>query len=141
MKKFLHLDLFSGIGGFALAVDLVWPNSTHIFCDNDLFCQEVLKKHWPNSKIYGDIRTVTDSSSDRFAGGGSTIEVKERYEAHPRHSRELERRFERPYPSITDTINERSVQSEHEERPRQEERVSARHKFGVDLLTGGFPCQ
>lgn len=58
-----HLDLFSGIGGFALAVDTVWPGSEHIFCDNDPFCAQVLKKHWPNSKIYGDIRTLTNSGS------------------------------------------------------------------------------
>lgn len=51
-----HLDLFSGIGGFALAVDTVWPGAEHIFCDNDPFCQVILKKHWPKSKIYGDIR-------------------------------------------------------------------------------------
>ena len=50
-----HIDLFSGIGGFALAVDTVWPNSEHIFCDNDSFCQSVLRKHWPNSYIFGDI--------------------------------------------------------------------------------------
>ena len=54
-----HLDLFSGIGGFALATESVWPEIEHTFCDNDLFCQAVLKKHWPNSKIYGDIRTLT----------------------------------------------------------------------------------
>lgn len=54
-----HLDLFSGIGGFAYAVDQVWPEAEHIFCDNDKFCQQVLKKHWPNSKIYGDIRQLT----------------------------------------------------------------------------------
>lgn len=60
-----HLDLFSGIGGFALAVDTVWPGSEHIFCDNDLFCQQVLKKHWPNSKIYGDIRQIiTDTERE-----------------------------------------------------------------------------
>jgi len=53
---FRHLDLFSGIGGFAYAVDQVWENAEHIFCDNDKFCQRVLKKHWPNSKIYGDIK-------------------------------------------------------------------------------------
>lgn len=53
-----HLDLFSGIGGFAIAVDEVWPGSEHIFCDNDKFCQAVLKKHWPQSKIYGDIRAL-----------------------------------------------------------------------------------
>jgi DNA (cytosine-5)-methyltransferase 1 len=63
-----HLDLFSGIGGFALAVDTVWPGSEHIFCDNDKFCQQVLKKHWPNSKIYDDIRTITDSGSKKQRG-------------------------------------------------------------------------
>lgn len=58
-----HLDLFSGIGGFALAVDTVWPGSEHIFCDNDPFCQQVLKKHWPDSKIYGDIKSITKESA------------------------------------------------------------------------------
>lgn len=65
MKKIKHLDLFSGIGGAALALDWVFGkgNIEHIFCDNDKFCQQVLKKHWPNSKIYGDIRTVTNTRS------------------------------------------------------------------------------
>ena len=54
----IHLDLFSGIGGFALAAERVWPDIKHIFCDNDPFCQQVLKKHWPKSKIFGDIRTL-----------------------------------------------------------------------------------
>jgi site-specific DNA-cytosine methylase len=40
-----HLDLFSGIGGFAYAVDQVWPGANHVFCDNDPFCQQVIKKH------------------------------------------------------------------------------------------------
>lgn len=65
-----HLDLFSGIGGFALAADRVFGNVEHIFCDNDLFCQEVLKKHWPNSKIYGDIRTITNTEYRGFREGG-----------------------------------------------------------------------
>ncbi len=60
-----HIDLFSGIGGFALAADRVFGDVEHIFCDNDLFCQEVLKKHWPNSKIYGDIRSfATDTERE-----------------------------------------------------------------------------
>ena len=54
-----HIDLFSGIGGFALAIDRVWPGTEHIFCDNEPFSQEILKKHWPGSQIYGDIRTLT----------------------------------------------------------------------------------
>jgi DNA (cytosine-5)-methyltransferase 1 len=53
-----HIDLFSGIGGFALAVEKVWPNSQHIFCDNDLYCQNLLKLRFPNSKIYGDIKEI-----------------------------------------------------------------------------------
>lgn len=60
-----HLDLFSGIGGFALAADRVWGDVEHTFCDNDLFCQEILKKHWPKAKIYGDIRTLTNTKTDR----------------------------------------------------------------------------
>lgn len=54
-----HLDLFSGIGGFSLAADRVWPGIEHVFCEIDPFCQVILKKHWPNAPIYGDIRTVT----------------------------------------------------------------------------------
>jgi len=54
-----HLDLFSGIGGFALATEMVWDNVEHIFCDNEPFAQQILKKHWPTAKIYGDIRTLT----------------------------------------------------------------------------------
>jgi DNA (cytosine-5)-methyltransferase 1 len=57
MKK--HLDLFSGIGGFALAADWAFGEVEHTFVEIDLFCQEVLKKHWPKAKIYGDIRTIT----------------------------------------------------------------------------------
>ena len=54
-----HLDLFSGIGGFALAVEEVWgADSEHVFCDNDPFSQRILAKHWPNAQIHGDIRTL-----------------------------------------------------------------------------------
>ena len=65
--KLTHLDLFSGIGGFSLAADRVWgkDNITHIFCENDLFCQAVICKHWPEAQIYGDIRTLTYASEQR----------------------------------------------------------------------------
>jgi DNA (cytosine-5)-methyltransferase 1 len=60
-----HLDLFSGIGGFALAADWVWGDVEHIFCDNEPFAQAVLAKHWPNAPIYGDIRTLTADAEAR----------------------------------------------------------------------------
>jgi DNA (cytosine-5)-methyltransferase 1 len=55
-----HLDLFSGIGGFALAADWVWGDVEHIFCEIDPFCQKVLKKHWPDAPINTDIRTLNN---------------------------------------------------------------------------------
>lgn len=54
-----HLDLFSGIGGFALAADEVFGDVEHVFCDNEPFSQAILKKHWPNSYIHDDIRIFT----------------------------------------------------------------------------------
>lgn len=62
-----HLDLFSGIGGFALAVEAVWPEAEHVFCEIDPFCQQVLKKHFPNSKIHEDIKTLTYTDNGRSA--------------------------------------------------------------------------
>lgn len=52
-----HLDLFSGIGGFALAAKWVWDEHHNIlaFCEKDEFCRKVLKKHWPNVPIVDDI--------------------------------------------------------------------------------------
>ncbi len=60
-----HLDLFSGIGGFALATEMVWDNVEHVFCDIEPFSQAIIKKHWPSSKIYGDIRTLTANAESK----------------------------------------------------------------------------
>jgi len=59
-----HIDLFSGIGGFALAAERVWGNIEHIFCDNEPFAQAVLRKHWPEAEIYGDIRTLRNTEGN-----------------------------------------------------------------------------
>lgn len=53
------IDLFSGIGGGALATNAVWGDVEHIFVEKDKFCQAILRKNFPNSKIYGDIREFT----------------------------------------------------------------------------------
>lgn len=112
-----HLDLFSGIGGFALAADKVFGKVEHTFCDNDLFCQEILKKHWPKSKIYGDIRTLT-----------SNIEYARRLRA------EENRTDSGTQPEGTSREKLFVPKLEGSDLSRSEE-------TGWDLLTGGFPCQ
>lgn len=53
-----HLDLFSGIGGFALAAN--WAGYETIgFCEIDPYCQRVLRKHWPDVPVWGDVRSLT----------------------------------------------------------------------------------
>ena len=63
-----HLDLFSGIGGFALAVETVWPGSQHMFCELDPYCQALLKLRFTGSKIYGDIRQLTADTDSAGSG-------------------------------------------------------------------------
>jgi DNA (cytosine-5)-methyltransferase 1 len=66
----IHLDLFSGIGGFAYAADQVFGDVEHIFCDNEPFAQKVIAKHWPESRIYGDIRSITKPIKADIVTGG-----------------------------------------------------------------------
>ena len=50
---------FAGIGGFELGLERAIPNSCTIWqIEQNKYCQSILKKHWPDSKIYGDIRTI-----------------------------------------------------------------------------------
>tara|TARA_B110000285_G_scaffold219083_1_gene269294 strand:- start:2 stop:874 length:873 start_codon:yes stop_codon:yes gene_type:complete len=67
-----HASLFSGIGGFDLAAQWMgWENVFH--CEYDPFCQKVLNHHFPNSKLYKDVRTfdATDYAGriDILTGG------------------------------------------------------------------------
>ena len=49
-----HVDLFSGIGGFALAAK--WAGfETVVFCEKDEFCQKKLKEHFPGVPIIPEI--------------------------------------------------------------------------------------
>ena len=64
MDEIKVLDLFSGIGGFSLGLERAGPFRTVAFCEQDPYCQAVLKKHWPNVSIYDDVRTLN------FEGGG-----------------------------------------------------------------------
>ena len=50
-----HGSLFSGIGGFdILAQRLGWTNVFQ--CENNEFCKRVLKHHFQNTELQGDIK-------------------------------------------------------------------------------------
>jgi len=56
-KTRTHLDLFSGIGGFALAAR--WAGyQTIAFCEQDRFCQRVLERHWPEVPCVEDVHDL-----------------------------------------------------------------------------------
>jgi DNA (cytosine-5)-methyltransferase 1 len=51
-----HLDLFSGIGGFALAANYCGLQTIG-FVERDEYCASILANHWPSVPIYDNIRT------------------------------------------------------------------------------------
>jgi DNA (cytosine-5)-methyltransferase 1 len=60
-KSMKILDLFSGIGGFAIAAHWVGFETAQ-FVEIDPFCQKVLAKNFPNIPIHDDITTFTPPS-------------------------------------------------------------------------------
>ena len=67
-----HLDLFSGIGGFALACRMVGGIETVGFCEREPYAQRVLKKHWPDVPICDDIHEMKGNdygTIDLITGG------------------------------------------------------------------------
>ena len=65
------LDLFSGIGGFALGLEAA-GFETAAFCEIDPYAQKVLKKNWPGVPIYEDVRRIT---ADRLVSDGIGVDV------------------------------------------------------------------
>tara|TARA_A100000172_G_scaffold2874_1_gene1823 strand:- start:1639 stop:2586 length:948 start_codon:yes stop_codon:yes gene_type:complete len=61
MNKLKLLDLFAGIGGFSYGLEQTQGFETIAFCEKDKFCQQVLRKHWNDIKIYDDIRHIKGS--------------------------------------------------------------------------------
>lgn len=53
-----HVDLCSGIGGFALGLEWSGLSYPVLFCDSDEWCRSVLTKHWPNVPIANDVKEL-----------------------------------------------------------------------------------
>ena len=68
------LDLFAGIGGFALGLEATGFFRTTCFVENEPYCQAVLQYHWPEVPVLGDIKNVQrsdlpDPNPDVIVGG------------------------------------------------------------------------
>jgi DNA (cytosine-5)-methyltransferase 1 len=66
-----HIDLFSGIGGFAIAANAAGYD-TRVFCEQDDYCTKVLNRHWPTVPVIRDIREFDGSKwrgADLLTGG------------------------------------------------------------------------
>lgn len=81
-----HVSLFSGIGGIDLSAE--WAGfETILQVEIDPYCQKVLRKHWPDVRLIGDIRDVNAAviadayrgmhlqSSDKICSGRETLDV------------------------------------------------------------------
>jgi len=65
------IDTFSGIGGFSLAARWIGGIETVQFVEREPFCQQILRKHWPDVPIHDDICTFNPArgSADIVCGG------------------------------------------------------------------------
>lgn len=62
-----HGSLFSGIGGFDLAAE--WIGWQNIFqCEIDEYCRQVLKKNFPETKQYADIKEFNKKHAEKYNG-------------------------------------------------------------------------
>ena len=64
------LDLFSGIGGISLGLEMTGGFETVAFCERDPYCKSILRQHWPTTPIYGDVKELHfDQPVDLVSGG------------------------------------------------------------------------
>ncbi len=64
-----HGSLFSGIGGFELGAERT-NIKTLWSCELNEFCRKILKQHFPETKQYNDIRSVSYPESVDIISGG-----------------------------------------------------------------------
>ncbi len=58
-EKIPTLDLFSGIGAYSLGMERSGGFRTVAFCENNSYCQKILKQHWADVPCYDDVTTLT----------------------------------------------------------------------------------
>ena len=68
-KKLNYLDLFSGVGGFALGAYMAGMRfDTHYYSEIDPFCVELYQKRFPKAIQLGDIKQINTEGLRKSAG-------------------------------------------------------------------------
>jgi DNA (cytosine-5)-methyltransferase 1 len=57
-----HVDLCSGIGGFALGFEWAGLSQPVLFCDIEPWSRQVLAKHWPDVPISDDVKELASDA-------------------------------------------------------------------------------
>jgi len=71
-EKIRTLSLFAGIGGIDLGLEATGHFETVQFVEYDPYCQHILKRHWPDVPVWGDVKTFDSDSCgeiDCIVGG------------------------------------------------------------------------
>ena len=71
-EKLKVLSLFAGIGGIDLGLESTGRFETVQFVEYEPFCQHILRRHWPDVPIWGDVKTFDPDSCgdiDLICGG------------------------------------------------------------------------
>lgn len=55
-----HVDLCSGIGGFALGFEWAGLSRPAMFCDIDPWCRKLIRKHWPDTPVATDVKELSN---------------------------------------------------------------------------------
>lgn len=66
VRRYSIGSLFAGIGGFELGLERAIPGAfTQWQVEQNNFCQKVLAKHWPEARIYEDVRNITKNNVEQ----------------------------------------------------------------------------
>lgn len=66
VKQYSIGSLFAGIGGFELGLERAIPGAHTLWqVEQNTFCQKVLAKHWPEARIYDDVRNITKNNVEQ----------------------------------------------------------------------------
>ena len=58
-----HIDLCSGVGGFALGFEWAGLSKPVLFCDIEPWSRKILAKHWPQVPIVEDVKELSNDTN------------------------------------------------------------------------------